>query len=296
MAHGGDVAIARLVVRNASFRRLIAGSGLRRGDANISTVAPYAQVNVGVAREFLLPDDPKPMTLRFDVVESLRHDLSAQRRQRYRCIRPRNSVRAGVILRAPRRNSDAWTEATRGRRQNVDMGGSFPRWIGGATISTIASERRTSRFGGPVRRAQPISGEVKRGAVSALSAVAPSALSAALVWAQQNPQSSPESSGPCAGASLSGIPSCITVSEGSHWQQALVARLDRFECYPAQAHGAEGVASLAFTIDPNGNVLSSQIATSSGSPFSMPRCWLRSNAPHHFRPRPPQSLTLISPS
>jgi outer membrane receptor protein involved in Fe transport len=47
---------------------MIAGSGLRDGDANISTVAPYAQFNVGIAREFLLPDDPKPMTLRFDVV------------------------------------------------------------------------------------------------------------------------------------------------------------------------------------------------------------------------------------
>ena len=47
---------------------MIAGSGLRSGDANISTVAPYAQVNVGVAREFLLLDDPKPMTMRFDVV------------------------------------------------------------------------------------------------------------------------------------------------------------------------------------------------------------------------------------
>jgi outer membrane receptor protein involved in Fe transport len=47
---------------------MIAGSGLRDGDANISTVAPYAQINVGIAREFLLPDDPKPMTVRFDVV------------------------------------------------------------------------------------------------------------------------------------------------------------------------------------------------------------------------------------
>jgi outer membrane receptor protein involved in Fe transport len=47
---------------------LIAGSGLRDGDANISTVAPYAQFNAGIAREFLLPDDPKPMTVRFDVV------------------------------------------------------------------------------------------------------------------------------------------------------------------------------------------------------------------------------------
>ena len=47
---------------------MIDGSGLRDGDANISTVAPYTQFNVGIAREFLLPDDPKPMTVRFDVV------------------------------------------------------------------------------------------------------------------------------------------------------------------------------------------------------------------------------------
>ena len=32
------------------------------------TVAPYSQFNVGIAREFLLPGDTKPTTLRFDVV------------------------------------------------------------------------------------------------------------------------------------------------------------------------------------------------------------------------------------
>ena len=47
---------------------MIYGSGLRSGDANIGTVPPYAQFNVGVAREFLLPDDPKPVTVRFDIV------------------------------------------------------------------------------------------------------------------------------------------------------------------------------------------------------------------------------------
>ncbi len=47
---------------------MIYGSGLRDGDANISTVPSYAQFNVGIAREFLLPNDPKPMTVRFDVV------------------------------------------------------------------------------------------------------------------------------------------------------------------------------------------------------------------------------------
>ena len=47
---------------------MIAGSGLRNGDANISTVAPYSQFNVGVAREFQLPFDTKPVTVRLDVV------------------------------------------------------------------------------------------------------------------------------------------------------------------------------------------------------------------------------------
>jgi outer membrane receptor protein involved in Fe transport len=47
---------------------VIYGSGLRDGDANISTVPAYTQVNLGIKREFLLPNDPKPMTIRFDVV------------------------------------------------------------------------------------------------------------------------------------------------------------------------------------------------------------------------------------
>jgi outer membrane receptor protein involved in Fe transport len=46
----------------------IYGSGLRNGDANIGTVPDYTQVNVGIKREFLLPNDPKPMTVRFDIV------------------------------------------------------------------------------------------------------------------------------------------------------------------------------------------------------------------------------------
>ena len=47
---------------------MIYGSGLRNGDANMSTVPPYTQFNVGIAREFLLPDDPKPMTVRLDII------------------------------------------------------------------------------------------------------------------------------------------------------------------------------------------------------------------------------------
>jgi outer membrane receptor protein involved in Fe transport len=47
---------------------MIYGSGLRDGDANIGTVPAYTQFNIGIARDFLLPGDSKPVTLRFDVV------------------------------------------------------------------------------------------------------------------------------------------------------------------------------------------------------------------------------------
>ena len=43
------------------------GSGLRTGDANIGTEAPYAQFNASIAHEFEMPDG-KPLTIRFDVV------------------------------------------------------------------------------------------------------------------------------------------------------------------------------------------------------------------------------------
>ncbi len=49
---------------------MIYGSGLRNGDANIGTVAPYAQFNTSVAHEFAMPDG-KPLTIRFDIVNLL---------------------------------------------------------------------------------------------------------------------------------------------------------------------------------------------------------------------------------
>jgi hypothetical protein len=47
---------------------MIYGSGLRSGYDNIDHEPAYAQFNGGMAREFLLPNDPKPMTVRFDVI------------------------------------------------------------------------------------------------------------------------------------------------------------------------------------------------------------------------------------
>ncbi len=46
---------------------MIYGSGLRTGDANISSERPYEQFNLGIKRDFWMPDG-KPLTLRFDVV------------------------------------------------------------------------------------------------------------------------------------------------------------------------------------------------------------------------------------
>jgi opacity protein-like surface antigen/outer membrane receptor protein involved in Fe transport len=46
---------------------MIYGSGLRNGDANIDALAPYAQFNVGLMRDFAMPDGA-PVTVRFDVV------------------------------------------------------------------------------------------------------------------------------------------------------------------------------------------------------------------------------------
>ena len=57
-----------ILVRNELSGDMIYGSGLRSGDANIGTVPQYTQFNAGIAREFLLPDDPKPMTVRFDII------------------------------------------------------------------------------------------------------------------------------------------------------------------------------------------------------------------------------------
>ena len=49
------------------------------------------------------------------------------------------------------------------------------------------------------------------------------------------------------------------------WQQALVARLARFQRYPAPAKGATGVVNLSFSIDRQGHVLNGRVIKSSGS-------------------------------
>ena len=61
----------QFVVRHQALRRHDLRLGLRTGDANIDTVPPYAQFNVGISHEFEMPNDGKPLTVRFDVVNLL---------------------------------------------------------------------------------------------------------------------------------------------------------------------------------------------------------------------------------
>jgi periplasmic protein TonB len=53
------------------------------------------------------------------------------------------------------------------------------------------------------------------------------------------------------------------------WQTALAAHIERFKRYPAKARssGEEGIATVAFTIDRQGRLLTSHIVKSSGSPM-----------------------------
>ena len=56
----------------AIFGNLIYGSGLRSGFANTDHVPAYTQVNLGFSHEFKDTGwDPKPFTVRFDVVNVL---------------------------------------------------------------------------------------------------------------------------------------------------------------------------------------------------------------------------------
>jgi protein TonB len=50
------------------------------------------------------------------------------------------------------------------------------------------------------------------------------------------------------------------------WQRQLMAHLERHKRFPPEAHGAHGIATLAFSIDRNGRLLASRIVGSSGSP------------------------------
>jgi periplasmic protein TonB len=94
----------------------------------------------------------------------------------------------------------------------------------------------------------------------ALHAVRAAMAAGLIVWAvagvlaQQPPQTTPA-------APAQPKPSSAMAS----WYKALAARVARFQRYPTQARGAEGVVTVGFRIDRQGQIVSSQIVKSSGS-------------------------------
>jgi periplasmic protein TonB len=62
-------------------------------------------------------------------------------------------------------------------------------------------------------------------------------------------------------------PPASVLSPAASWQQSLVAHLARFQRYPEDALGVEGVVSVAFSINRQGKVVSSRIVKGSGSPL-----------------------------
>jgi periplasmic protein TonB len=101
---------------------------------------------------------------------------------------------------------------------------------------------------------------LKRNAVAVISTAMISALLVTAAAAQQTqpqPQQAP---------TTATVPTSPELAPAiASWQQAVVARLARFQRYPAQAKGATGVVNLSFSIDRQGHVLNSQIIKSSGS-------------------------------
>jgi protein TonB len=60
----------------------------------------------------------------------------------------------------------------------------------------------------------------------------------------------------------------VSAAVVKRWESALVAHIERFKRYPAEAraHDERGVARVAFTLDHDGRVRASRIVQSSGSP------------------------------
>jgi periplasmic protein TonB len=75
------------------------------------------------------------------------------------------------------------------------------------------------------------------------------------------------------------------------WESALVAHIERFKRYPAEAraHDEHGVTRVAFTIDRDGRVLASHVVQSSGSPALDAETLAMLNRAQPM-PRPPAQL------
>ena len=101
---------------------------------------------------------------------------------------------------------------------------------------------------------------LERNAIAVVSTATISALFAIAAVAQQTPPEPQQ-----APTEAPAVPSQEAAPAIASWQQAVVARLARFQRYPAQAKGATGIVNLSFSIDRQGHVLNSRIIKSSGS-------------------------------
>ena len=125
---------------------------------------------------------------------------------------------------------------------------------------TTSRLRRTYGLADAARQMRSMASRRRRAAFGAVCGFAFGALCGVGASAQQVPQpqgTPPVATGPSPPASVS--------SATASWQQSMVARLVKVQRYPAQARGAQGVVSLAFTTDHHGGVVSSRIVKSSGS-------------------------------
>jgi protein TonB len=75
----------------------------------------------------------------------------------------------------------------------------------------------------------------------------------------------------------------------ARWESALAAHLERFKRYPSRARGERGTATVAFTIDHQGRLVSSHIVQSSGS-ATLDRETLAMLARAQPMPKPPDNV------
>src|SRR6516225_9690 len=95
--------------------------------------------------------------------------------------------------------------------------------------------------------------------------------------------------------------SAIAARAQANWQSSLVAHINRYKRYPAEAraHKVEGIVSIEFTLDRSGQILSSRVIHSSGSPILDEEAvaLLRRAAPLPSPPQevPPEGVRLALP-
>ena len=149
---------------------MIYGSGLRTGDANIDAIAPYAQFNVGLARDFDMPDH-QPVTVRFDVVNVFDTIYQIRNGTGIGVFAPQYGPRRGFFLGIKKKicadpgASDCQNTAADNRR---DYTGGFKWAAHRCCFGPLQLDRRLSRaqrrgrFRHKYRVAHPSAGEVRQ--------------------------------------------------------------------------------------------------------------------------------------